>query len=100
MSLRWRRRFRLPTLDPSLSAWQAEAPAPTTWFFDPDGVCLGRTRTGRRGADTRVRRVGTLADARCRGRRGVETRRCAQECGRPEGGFSTLDRQAVRPVQP
>ena len=30
---RWGRRFRLPTLDPSLSGWQAEASAPPTWFF-------------------------------------------------------------------
>src|SRR5664279_5416336 len=27
---RWGRRFRLPTLDPSPSGWQAEAPAPPT----------------------------------------------------------------------
>jgi hypothetical protein len=31
----WGRRFRLPTLDPSRSGWQAEAPAPATRFFDP-----------------------------------------------------------------
>src|ERR1019366_9438207 len=45
---RWGRRFRLPTLDdPSRSGWQAEAPAPPTWFFDPV-ILRGRRLVDRR----------------------------------------------------